>query len=77
MFPPLETSENYRFFDYQVVWRTTFDPKWVNSFITSQEINLHPSKDWSNSKLFYTSDKVCSKSKNMVFSLTREMFISG
>ena len=54
------------FFDYQGVWRTTFHPKWVNNFITFQDINLHPSKDWSTSKMFFTSDKVCRKSKNVL-----------
>ena len=46
---------------FQRLWKTTFDPKWVNNLITFQEINLHPSKDWLNSKVFFTSDKVCSK----------------
>ena len=38
---------------------------------------MHPSKDWSNSKVFFTSDKVCSKSENMISSLIREMFMPG
>ena len=50
----------------------TFDSKWGNKLVTFQEINFHPSKDWSNSKVFFTADKVCSKSKNMIFSLIRE-----
>ena len=37
--------------------------EWVNNLITFQEINLLPSNDWSNSKVFFNSDKVCSKSK--------------
>ena len=54
-----------------------FDLKWVNKLVTFQEINFHPSKDWSNSKVFFTADKVCSKSKNMIFFLIREMLIPG
>ena len=50
---PLKTSEKQFFLLFQGVWRTTFDPKWVCNLITFQEINFHPSKEWSNSKMFY------------------------
>ena len=46
-------------------------PEMAN-LITFQEINLHPSKACSNSKVFFTSDKVCIKSKDMISSLIRE-----
>ena len=55
----------------------TFDPKWTNNLIAFQEINLHPSKDWSNLKVLFTTDKVCSSSKNMISSLIREIFKPG
>ena len=52
----------------------TFDPKWPNKLITFQEIDLHPSKVWSNSQVLFTSDEVCSLSENMISSLIGEMF---
>ena len=61
MYLPLKTSENDRFCDDQGVGRTTFDPKWVNNLIKFQEIDVPPYKDWSNSKMSFTSDKGRSK----------------
>ena len=55
------TREIISFLLFQRLWKTIFDPKWVNNLVTFQEINLHPSKDWLNSKVFFFSDKVCSK----------------
>ena len=55
------TREIISFLLFQRLWKTTFDLKWVNNLITFQEINLHPRKDWLNSKVFFIFDKVCSK----------------
>ena len=57
----LHTREIISFLLFQRLWKTTFDPKWINNLITFQERNLHPSKDWLNSRVFFTSDKVYSK----------------
>ena len=46
---------------FLIIWgvlENNFDQKWINNLITFQKINLHLSNDWSNSKVFFTSDKV-------------------